>query len=154
MRDKIMFTKIKRTIIAFTFLTAISNMSQASGNREVHISTTKLTQLTEINPASHQKLKHSKLHYLGSTVRYHILAQTLTSTEGGRPFDNSFAYKLKRQHLIVKNGWHLNLKQQEHWLQVSSCPTVAFSHIPARLVINNTKHSKHRCILESQFIKP
>ena len=149
-----MITKIKPIIIVFIFLTAISNVSHASGNREVHISATKLAQLSEIKPAPHQKLKHSKLHYLGSTTHYHILAETLTSTEGGRPFDNTFAYKLKRQHLSIKNGWDLNLKQQEHWLHVKSCPTASLIKLPAKLTIRDTQRAKQYCIIESRTLTP
>ena len=149
-----MITKIKPIIIFFIFLTAISNVSHASGNREVHISATKVAQLSEINPAPNQKLEHSKLHYLGSTTHYHILAETLTSTEGGRPFDNTFAYKLKRQHLSVKNGWDLNLKQQEHWLHVKSCPTASLIKLPAKLTLQHTQRAKQYCIIESRTLTP
>lgn len=149
-----MITKIKPIIIVFIFLTAITNVSQASGNREVHISATKLAQLSEIKPSPNQKLKYSKLHYLGSTTHYHILAETLTSTEGGRPFDNTFAYKLKRQHLTVENGWDLNLKQQEHWLHVKSCPTASLIKLPAKLTIQHTQRAKQYCIIESRALTP
>ena len=63
---------------------------QVSGSREYFLSADKLAQLQQIQPSA----SFSKLHYLGSTVPWHILGQTLTSTEGGRPFDNTFAYKL------------------------------------------------------------
>ena len=122
---------------------------QASGSREYFLSADKLAQLQEIQPSQ----SFSKLHYLGSTVQWHILGQTLTSTEGGRPFDNTFAYKLLKKHIQIENGWSLDLSNKQYWLHVKSCPAIKLSDAITKLVVQNTQHAKQHCILQSESVQ-
>lgn len=122
---------------------------QASGSREYFLSADQLTQLRKIQPSA----SFSNLHYLGSTALWHILGQTLTSTEGGRPFDNTFAYKLSKKHMQIENGWSLDLTNKQYWLHVKSCPAVNLSANPVKHVVKNPQHVKQHCILESESVK-
>lgn len=119
---------------------------QASGSRGYLLSADILTQLQEIQPSA----SFSKLHYLGSTEQWHILGQTQTSTEGGRPFDNTFAYKLLKKHIKIENGWSLDLSNKQYWLHVKSCPSVDLSNNPIKYVVQDSQHAKQHCILESE----
>ena len=122
---------------------------QASGSREYFLSADKLTQLQEIQPSP----SFSNLHYLGSTELWHILGQTLTSTEGGRPFDNTFAYKLSKNYMQIENGWSLDLTRKQYWLHVKGCPSVNLSNSPLKYVVQDSQHAKQHCILQSESVQ-
>jgi hypothetical protein len=136
-------------LMTLVLMCLIAITTQASGSREYFLSADKLTQLREIQPSA----SFSKLHYLGSTAQWHILGQTLTSTEGGRPFDNTFAYKLLKKHIQIENGWSLNLASKQYWLHVKSCPSVNLSNTPSKHIVKNSQLAKQYCILATQSVK-
>ena len=103
-------------LILFTFIVN----AQASGVRTLTLNVSNLHAFLEISAES----LPDKTRYVGSTEQWHLFAQTLTSVSRGRPFDNTYAYRVAVKHVKLVNGWKLGADQDTRNVQVSRCPMV------------------------------
>ena len=103
-------------LIWFTFLVN----AQASGVRTL---TMNFSNFHAFLDRSAESLP-DKTRYVGSTEQWHLFAQTLTSVSRGRPFDNTYVYRVAVKHVKLVNGWKLGADQDTKNIHVSRCPMV------------------------------
>ena len=125
--------------ILLTMLACIHHV-HASGVRTLKLNLNNLDSFREIKAESLPD--HAR--YVGSTEQWHFFAKTLTSVSHGRPFDNTFAYRVTVKHVKLINGWRVSLTQDNTHAHVNSCPKVTSvntSNIETVIVISKSAHT-------------
>jgi hypothetical protein len=130
------------TAVAISFTAGLS----ASGNRDLIFDAHSAETMRELASSDLTLKGSSPLRYLGSSQQWHIFGETLTSTEGGRPFDNTFAYRVSRENIKVINGWSLNGNNDHYRIHVTSCPTISIKEAENIIEISLHKQSDNQCI--------
>ncbi len=126
----------------------------ASGNRDLIFDANAAETMREMAPSDLSQQGNSPLRYLGSSQQWHIFGETLTSTEGGRPFDNTFTYKVSRENIKIVNGWTLNGIDNQYRINVPSCPTISIKKTENMIEISLLKQSANQCIHRLSKDKP
>lgn len=115
----------------------------ASGNRHVIINTSSIEKIRELDSSQ----LSGNLKYLGTTRRWHLFGETMTSSEGGHPFDSSYAYKIARKRIEVQVSLTLNENAHDYEIHVPSCPTFTINKSKGTFLVLVTKQLESKCVL-------
>ena len=111
---------MKRPVITLLILFTFIVNAHASGVRTLALNLQQVDSFRITKPKS----LPDKTRYVGSTEQWHLFAQTLTSVSHGRPFDNTYAYRVAVKHVNLVNGWKLGADQDATQVHVNRCPMV------------------------------
>jgi len=132
-----------KKILPILLFWVFSCTALASGERDIKLTQESLGKYAEVDLSKQTK----KLNYLGSTEQWHIFGETLTSVSGGMPYDNTFAYKVKKDSFAVENGWQFKLDKEHYLIFVQNCPAVYFNKDKPVTKISVPADGKKHCVL-------
>jgi tol-pal system protein YbgF len=116
-------TPTGKILRALTFgvltLAAAASTASASGQRSTELTESLIESFAELTP---EEFAQQSLHYVGSTLKWHVMMRVDTSVGGGRPSDRLSAYKVDANAVTIVNGWGIHFSDRQ--IYPRDCPTL------------------------------
>jgi len=95
----------------------------ASGNRGLTLATETIEGLRQVD-VNFLMNRQGRVHYLGSNRQWHFFGQTVSDASGGMPYDNTFGFRVNKEHWKVSSPYELNLSETQLYVVPRSCPYI------------------------------